>query len=92
MVATSTEFFIRATNMPDIYSGKRHIKFGRKRVPVWDQDPQRMAQSMIQIFGPAAAGKAIEMVRKQTSARDRDAALKWHHVMRLIEEARQKPR
>jgi hypothetical protein len=78
--------------MPDIYSGKRHFKFPRKHVPTWDQDPQRTAQSMIQIFGAAAASKAIEMVRMQTNAGDRDAALKWHHVMRLIEEARQKPR
>ena len=45
---------------------------------------------MIQIFGPAAAGKAIEMVRLETSAGNRDAAIRWHRIMSLIEEAGRK--
>jgi hypothetical protein len=47
---------------------------------------------MIEIFGSAAAGKAIEMVRLQTSAGNRDAAVRWHHIMSLIEEAGRKQR
>jgi hypothetical protein len=47
---------------------------------------------MIEIFGSAAAGKAIEMVRLQTSAGNRDVAVRWHHIVSLIEEAGRKQR
>ena len=43
-----------------------------------------MAQSLIHDFGVAAAGKALEMVRKQTAAGNREAARKWHRVMSII--------
>jgi hypothetical protein len=45
---------------------------------------------MMQIFGTAAAGKAIEMTRMQTEAGNRDAAVKWQRVMSLIEETGRK--
>ena len=53
-----------------------------------DKNPELLAMSMIGLFGSAAATQAIEMVRLQTRAGNRDAAIKWHHIMRLIEEAR----
>jgi hypothetical protein len=82
-----------ATNMPDIHPDNRHIKRGRMRAPMRDRNPERMAETMIQIFGSAsAAGQAIEMVRMQTNAGNRDAAVKWHHIMRLIEETGRKQR
>ena len=55
--------------------------------PLWDQSPQQLARMMIQIFGAAAAGKAIEMTRMQTEAGNRDAAVKWQRVMSMIEES-----
>jgi len=51
-----------------------------------------MAKSMIGMFGSAAAGQVIEMVRMQTRAGHRNAATKWHHTMRLSEEARRETR
>jgi hypothetical protein len=56
-------------------------------IPIWDQEPERLAHSMLQIFGRGAAGKALEMVRMQTKAGNRDGAVKWHRVMSLIEES-----
>lgn len=53
---------------------------------LWDQDPEQLAHMLMQIFGTAAAGKAIELTRMQTEAGNRDAAIKWHRVMSLIEE------
>jgi len=41
---------------------------------------------LMHIFGPAAAGKAIELTRMQTEAGNRDAAVKWDRAMSLIEE------
>jgi hypothetical protein len=58
--------------------------------PIWDQSPEELARTMIQIFGVAAAGKAIEMTRMQTEACNRAAAVKWHRVMSLIEETLRK--
>jgi len=58
--------------------------------PLWDQSPEQLAHMMMQIFGVAAAGKAIEMTRMQTEAGNRDAAVKWHRVMSFIEEAGRK--
>jgi hypothetical protein len=48
------------------------------------QEPEQLAQSLIHSFGVAAAGKALEMVRKQTAAGNREAARKWHRVMSII--------
>ena len=48
------------------------------------QEPEQLAQSLIHDFGLAAAGKALEMVRKQTAAGNREAARKWHRVMSII--------
>jgi hypothetical protein len=59
--------------------------------PLWDRSPQYLARMMIQIFGTAATGKAIEMTRMQTEAGNRTAAVKWQRVMSLIEEARRNP-
>jgi hypothetical protein len=56
------------------------------------QNPKRVAQYMIRYFGPAAAGLAFDMVRAETSAHNREAALKWHQVMSLIEDAKRNPR
>jgi hypothetical protein len=58
--------------------------------PLWDQSPKQLARTMIQIFGTAAAGKALEMTRMQTEAGNRTTAVKWHRVMSLIEESRKK--
>jgi hypothetical protein len=58
--------------------------------PLWDQSPQQLARTMIQIFGTQAAGKALEMTRMQTEAGNRTTAVKWHRVMSLIEETRRK--
>ena len=58
--------------------------------PLWDQSPKQLARTMMQIFGTAAAGKAIEMTRMQTEAGNRDAAVKWQRVMSLIEETGRK--
>ena len=58
--------------------------------PLWDQSPKQLARTMIQIFGADAAGKALEMIRMQTEAGSRTTAVKWHQVMRLIEETRRK--
>jgi hypothetical protein len=57
-----------------------------------EREIEQIAQSMIKMFGPSASGKAIEMIRHQTSAGDRDGALKWHLVMSRIEESRRDPR
>ena len=59
-----------------------------RRRPLWDQSPEQLARTMIQIFGAAAAGKALEMTRMQTEAGNRTTAVKWHRVMSLIEEIR----
>jgi len=59
-----------------------------RRRPLWDQSPEQLARTMIQIFGAAAAGKALEMTRMQTEAGNRTTAVKWHRVMSLIEEMR----
>lgn len=59
--------------------------------PLWDQSPEQLARAMIEIFGMAAAGKALEMTRMQTEAGSRTTAVKWHRVMSLIEEARRTP-
>jgi hypothetical protein len=59
-----------------------------RRRPLWDQSPEQLARTMIQIFGTAAAGKALEMTRMQTEAGNRTTAVKWHRVMSLIEEMR----
>jgi hypothetical protein len=57
--------------------------------PLWDQSPEELAHTMIEIFGTAAAaGKAVEMTRMQTEAGSRTTAIKWQRVMSLIEEAR----
>jgi len=76
--------------MPDIQPRKARGKPAQKGPFRWDQDPALLAQSMIQIFGPAAAGKAIERVRLETGAGNRDAAIRWHRIMSLIEEAGRK--
>lgn len=57
-----------------------------RRRPLWDQSPEQLAHMLMQIFGTAAAGKAIELTRMQTEAGNSDAAVKWHRVMSLIEE------
>ena len=57
-----------------------------------NQNPERLAKHMIRMYGAAAAGKAIEMVRIETGAGNRDAAVRWHRVMSLIEEAGRRPR
>ena len=56
--------------------------------PLWDQSPEELARTMIEIFGTQAAGKALEMTRMQTEAGNRSTAVKWHRVMSLIEETR----
>lgn len=56
--------------------------------PLWDQSPELLARTMIEIFGTAAAGKALEMTRMQTEAGSRTTAVKWHRVMSLIQETR----
>lgn len=56
-----------------------------------DRSAERVAQSMIGLFGPHASGKAIELIRLNTSVGNRDAAAKWHRVMSLIEEYRRNP-
>ncbi len=58
--------------------------------PLWDQSPEQLAHTMIEIFGTQAAGKALEMTRMQTEAGNRATAVKWHRVMSLIEETRRK--
>ena len=60
------------------------------RRPLWNQSPEQLARTMIQIFGTAAAGKALEMTRMQTEAGNRTTAVKWQRVMSLIEETRKK--
>lgn len=72
--------------MVETQSPKAPAAVWRSR-PLWDQSPQQLAQMMIQIFGTAAAGKAIEMTRMQTEAGNRDAAVKWQRVMSMIEES-----
>jgi hypothetical protein len=59
---------------------------GRRQVH-WDQQADELANYLIKLFGRAAAGKALDMVRVETSAGNRDEALRWHHVMTLIEKA-----
>ena len=56
------------------------------------QDPARLARHMIKRFGSAAAGKALEMVRAETTAQNQEAARRWHQVMSLIEDSQRKPR
>jgi hypothetical protein len=56
------------------------------------QDPERLAQHLIRTFGSGAAGKAIEMVRMETNAGNREAAVRWHQIMSLIEESGRKSR
>lgn len=75
--------------MADIAARKRPRVWLNR--PLWDQSPEQLAHVMMQIFGAAAAGKAIELTRMQTEAGNRDAAVKWHRVMSLIEETGRKP-
>jgi hypothetical protein len=51
-----------------------------------------LAQHLIRTFGSGAAGKAIEMVRMETNAGNREAAVRWHQIMSLIEESGRKSR
>jgi len=76
--------------MPNGQSRKTKTKVRRMKVPMSELELQRLARSMIQEFGSAAASRAIEMVRKQTRAGNRAAALKWHQVMSLIEKSGRK--
>jgi hypothetical protein len=59
---------------------------------IYHQTAEQLAESMIQIYGAAAPSKAIDMIRINTGAGNRDAAVKWHCVMSLIEEARRMAR
>ena len=59
--------------------------------PLWNQSPELLARTLIEIFGTQAAGKALEMPRMQTEAGNRTTAIKWHRVMSLIEETRRTP-
>jgi hypothetical protein len=70
-----------------------HKDFGHvwRNRPLWDQSPEQLARTMIEIFGLQAAGKALEMTRMQTEAGNRTTAVKWHRVMSLIEESRRRP-
>jgi len=61
------------------------------RDALWHQEPEQLAQHMMQIFGSAASEKVVELVRIQTKAGNRDAAIRWHRVMTLIEGARRNP-
>jgi len=78
--------------MSDFNSANRRTKTGRRPVPMRDNSPELLAKSMIGMFGSATAGQAIDMVRLQTRAENRDAAIKWQQIMRLIEEARRETR
>ena len=75
--------------MADNQARKGPAQVWRRR-PLWDQSPEQLAHVLMQIFGTAAAGKAIELTRMQTEAGNRDTAVKWHRVMSLIEATERK--
>ena len=74
---------VRCVDMPEIRSPKVQARVRRR---VRAKEIEQLAQSMIHLFGSSASGKAIEIIREQTNAGDRNGALKWHRVMSRIEE------
>ena len=75
--------------MPDTKASEPE---GWSDASLWSDDPNLLAHHLIECFGSAAAGKAFDMIRAATNAKNRDAALKWHKVMSLIEEAKRNPK
>lgn len=74
--------------MPDTKAGRAE---GWSDASLLSEDPRQLARHLIDRFGSAAAGEAFDKVRAATNAKNRKAALKWHKVMSLIEQARRNP-
>lgn len=78
--------------MPKSRTRSHHAKPQHGHAPEEEKYHEDMAKFMIEMFGAAAASKAIEIVRMQTTAGDREGAVRWHRVMSLIEDSRRIPR